>query len=217
MPVSISATSALVLNWTDPKIWQSPLASKYMRDLDLSEGQSLLERFSAEENLMHTQTVSCRKFFVRKTVCDFLERMRHEGKSGQVLILAAGLAPMSVEIASLFPESAVFDVDLHNMCEKQELLGGHEPFDDFVGAARIKHLHAARAGGLGVRLGLRPAVEHRDHAGRAGVLQALQQLEELFPGRLGVAPLQPGEVRPGENGVVGVDQKEGFGHGAGFD
>ena len=127
MAVSISATSALVLNWSDSKIWQSPLTAEYMRDLNLGEGQSLLERFSAEENLMHTQTVSCRKFFVRKTVCDFLERLQREGRSGQVVILAAGLAPMSVEIASLFPSSAVFDVDLHNMGEKQELLGGRVP------------------------------------------------------------------------------------------
>ena len=124
MSVSISATSALVLNWTDGKIWKSALAAEYMRELDLSEGQSLLERFSDEENLMHTQTVSCRKFFVRRTVCEFLERLQREGKSGQVVILAAGLAPLSAEIASLFPESAVFDVDLHNMREKQELLGG---------------------------------------------------------------------------------------------
>ena len=123
MPVSISATSALVLNWTDRNVWQSPLAAEYLRDLDLSEGQSLLERFSAEENLMHTQTVSCRKYFTRKTVCDFLERLQREGQNGQVVILAAGLAPLSLEIASLFPESAVFDVDLHNMREKQELLG----------------------------------------------------------------------------------------------
>ena len=87
----------------------------------------MLERFSEEENFMHTQTVSCRKFFVKKTVCDFLERLQHEGRSGQVVILAAGLAPMSVEIASLFPESTVFDVDLHNMREKQVLLGGRVP------------------------------------------------------------------------------------------
>jgi O-methyltransferase involved in polyketide biosynthesis len=72
---------------------------------------------------MHTQTVSCRKFFVRRTVHEFLERLQREGKSGQVVILAAGLAPLSAEIASLFPLCAVFDVDLHNMREKQELLG----------------------------------------------------------------------------------------------
>lgn len=127
MPVSISATSALVLNWTDPKIWQSPMSAEYMRDLDLGEGQSLLARFSEEENFMHTQTVSCRKFFVRKTVCEFLERLQREGRSGQVVILAAGLAPLSVEIASLFPSSAVFDVDLHNMSEKRKLLGDRLP------------------------------------------------------------------------------------------
>lgn len=113
------------MNWTDPGIWRSPLAAEYMRDLDLSEGESLLARFSKEENFMHTQAVSCRKFFVRKTICDFLERLQREGRNGQVLILAAGLAPMSVEIASLFPASAVFDVDLHNMGEKRKLLGDH--------------------------------------------------------------------------------------------
>jgi O-methyltransferase involved in polyketide biosynthesis len=148
MAVSISATSALVLNWSDEKLWHSPLALEYMRDLDLSEGHSLLERFSAEENLMHTQTVSCRKFFVRKTVCDFLERLQREGRSGQVVILAAGLAPMSVEIASLFPESAVFDVDLHNMREKQELLGGRVPNIAFCECdiTDIEKLDAALAG-----------------------------------------------------------------------
>ena len=49
MSVSISATSALVLNWTDDKIWKSALAAEYMRELDLSEGQSLLERFSSRD------------------------------------------------------------------------------------------------------------------------------------------------------------------------
>jgi O-methyltransferase involved in polyketide biosynthesis len=148
MSVSISATSALVLNWTDDKIWRSPLTTEYLCGLDLSEGQSLLERFSEEENLMHTQTVSCRKFFVRKMVCDFLERLQREGRSGQVVILAAGLAPMSVEIAGLFPASAVFDVDLHNMREKQELLGGRAPNIAFCECdiTDIEKLDAALAG-----------------------------------------------------------------------
>jgi O-methyltransferase involved in polyketide biosynthesis len=148
MAVCISATSALVLNWTDPKIWQSPLTAEYMRDLDLGEGQSLLARFSEKENLMHTQTVSCRKFFVKKTVCDFLERLQREGRSGQVVILAAGLAPMSVEIANLFPSSAVFDVDLHNMREKKKLLDGRVPNVSFCecDVTDTEKLDAALAG-----------------------------------------------------------------------
>jgi len=120
-----------------------------MRNLDLSEGQSLLERFSEEENLMHTQTVSSRKFFVRKTVCGFLERVQREGRSGQVVILAAGLAPMSVEIASLFPASAVFDVDMYNMREKQQLLGDRLPNIAFseCDIADIEKLDSVLAGG----------------------------------------------------------------------
>lgn len=37
MAASISATSALVLNWTDPKIWQPPAIAEYMRGMDLSD------------------------------------------------------------------------------------------------------------------------------------------------------------------------------------
>ncbi|MFM8364469.1 MAG: class I SAM-dependent methyltransferase [Verrucomicrobiota bacterium] len=123
MPTNISATSTLVLNWTDAGIWQSRLAADYMRMLDLSEGQPLLDLFSEEENFMHTQTVSGRKFFIKGKVFAFLDELRAQGKDGQVLILAAGLAPLSLEIASRFPSSLVFDVDRSNMREKQKLVG----------------------------------------------------------------------------------------------
>lgn len=127
MNINISATSALVLNWTDRKIWQTHPAAAYMDKLDLSEGQSLLDLFSKDENFMHTQTISCRKFFIRNKVCSFLEELQRQGKRGQVLILAAGLAPMSLEIAARYPSSTVFDVDQYNMPEKQMLIGGQLP------------------------------------------------------------------------------------------
>jgi len=69
---------------------------------------------------MHTQTVSGRKFFVKNKLAAFLS----EEQNGQVLILAAGLAPLSVEIASLFPKCTVFDVDAHNMKEKETAVDG---------------------------------------------------------------------------------------------
>jgi len=201
MPVSISATSALVLNWTDDKIWQSPLTSEYMRDLDLSEGQSLLERFNEEENLMHTQTVSCRKFFVRKKVCDFLERLQREGRSGQVVILAAGLAPMSVEIASLFPSSPVFDVDLHNMREKQELLGGRVPNIAFCECdiTDIEKLDAALAG-AGFRNGeptiavLEGILYYLTPDALRNVLSYLSENQATVVGEFGLEPESVNEV-----------------------
>jgi hypothetical protein len=38
----ISATSALVLNWTANEIWKSRNAWEYFESLDLSEGNTLL-------------------------------------------------------------------------------------------------------------------------------------------------------------------------------
>lgn len=40
--MKISATSALVSNWTDHKLWQSPETLAYCMQLDLSEGEPLL-------------------------------------------------------------------------------------------------------------------------------------------------------------------------------
>jgi O-methyltransferase involved in polyketide biosynthesis len=53
-----------------------------------------------------------------------------------------------LEIASLFPESAVFDVDLHNMPEKQRLVGGRAPNVEFCECdiADIERLDGALAG-----------------------------------------------------------------------
>jgi O-methyltransferase involved in polyketide biosynthesis len=118
----ISATSALVLNWTSKEIWKSKNALAYLEGLDLSEGDKLLERFDSEERFMQTQTVSNRKFFVRKQAMAFLKGCQDQDKTGQVIILAAGIAPLSVEIASFFPDSLVFDVDKYGMDEKEKYL-----------------------------------------------------------------------------------------------
>lgn len=124
MTINISATSALVLNWTDPETWQTHQAADYMRKLDLADGQPLLDLFSEEENFMHTQTISGRKYFMKSKVFAFLDQLQQQGRKGQVLILAAGIAPMSVEVAARFPSSMVFDVDKYNIREKQNLIGG---------------------------------------------------------------------------------------------
>jgi O-methyltransferase involved in polyketide biosynthesis len=118
----ISATSALVLNWTSKDIWKSNNAKAYFETLDLSEGTALLNRYDELERYMHTQTVSNRKYFVRKHILRFLDTCRINNQQGQVVILAAGIAPLSVEIASLVPECVVFDIDKYSMMEKEKHL-----------------------------------------------------------------------------------------------
>lgn len=130
--MKISATSALVLNWTDYKLWQSPKTLAYYRQLDLSEGKQLYNLFSEDENIMHTQAVSGRKYFMKKKVFSFLEDLRKQGQSGQVVILAAGLAPLSIEIASFFPTCRVFDVDQYLMDNKKELVKGDPANIEFI-------------------------------------------------------------------------------------
>ena len=92
--MKISATSTLVLNWTDSNLWQSRETVNYNQKLDLSEGEPLFKLFSEEETFMHTQAISGRKYFMKKRVLGFLEELRNKGESGQVIILAAGLAPL---------------------------------------------------------------------------------------------------------------------------
>lgn len=130
--MKISATSTLVLNWTDSKLWQSRETFNYNQQLDLSEGEPLFKLFSEEDTFMHTQAVSGRKYFMKKSVLNFLEELSNQGESGQVIILAAGLAPLSVEIASLFPTCMVFDADKFLMDEKKELINGKPSNIEFI-------------------------------------------------------------------------------------
>lgn len=130
--MKISATSTLVLNWSDHSLWQSRETLAYNAQLDLSEGEQLFKLFSEEENFMHKQAVSGRKYFMKKKVLSFLQELFKEEKSGQVIILAAGLAPLSIEIASLYPSSRVFDVDKYLMDEKRELINGEPSNIEFI-------------------------------------------------------------------------------------
>lgn len=130
--MKLSATSALVLNWTLPEIWQNQTTHAYLEKLDLSEGNELLELFDPAEHLMHTHAVSNRKYFMLQCAIDFCTHSIQKGRQPQVIILAAGIAPLSVEIASRFPQSIVFDIDKYLMDEKQRLLHHSVPNISFI-------------------------------------------------------------------------------------
>jgi O-methyltransferase involved in polyketide biosynthesis len=130
--MKISATSALVLNWTDTALWQSAEALNYTSQLDLCEGGELFRMFSDEENFMHRQSISGRKYVMKNKVLNFLQEQNGKNKTGQVIVLAAGLAPLSVEIAALFPTSRVFDVDKYLMADKKKLVNGKPSNIEFV-------------------------------------------------------------------------------------
>ena len=128
----ISDTSALVLNWTLKDIWKSENARAYFTGLNLSAADPLFKKFGDEENFIQTHLMSNRKFFVRKCAVEFAQKCEAENETPQIIILAAGIDPLSVEIASLYPNSVVFDVDKYQMTEKQNHLGEECPNIKFI-------------------------------------------------------------------------------------
>ncbi len=120
--LKIADTSALVLNWTSASVWQTEPAKRYSQRLNLSEADRLLALFSTQERLMHTECVTGRKFFIRKCALSFIENNRQEELPAQVIILAAGIAPLSVELAALFPQIKIFDIDRDLMAEKEKMI-----------------------------------------------------------------------------------------------
>jgi O-methyltransferase involved in polyketide biosynthesis len=118
----IADTSALVLNWTSKEVWKSRNARNYFSELDLSAADVLYQLFDEKMDHLQTQLLSNRKYFTRKTAIEFLEQCKNRNEIGQVIILAAGIDPLSVELASFYPESRVFDVDKYSLKEKEKLL-----------------------------------------------------------------------------------------------
>ena len=124
MPLRVSHTSALVLLWAGRSPYKSERALKFLDRVDLSAGKKLWEEFNSVFN-SYDEIILNRKFGVRYFWNNFLQSR----PDSQVILLAAGLDPISLDIADQFPEAKIFEVDLDNMGLKERLvkeLGGPE-------------------------------------------------------------------------------------------
>ena len=130
--MKISSTSALVLNWTDMNLYQGEKVKSFISNLDLSEGDVLMNALDADQHYMHTRAVSARKFYMSTNATLFLEQCEKDNIEGQVLIMAAGISPLSIALAERFPTAAIFDLDLYLMEEKKEILKNEIPNVSFI-------------------------------------------------------------------------------------
>ena len=112
----VSATSALVLLWTDQSIYDSPSAQKFFGKISLDAGEPLRKELEMKD-LHFYEEVTNRKYGVKKLCANFLTKNSH----GQVIFLGSGLDPKSIDIAENFPDSHVFDVDTDNMDVKESI------------------------------------------------------------------------------------------------
>jgi len=106
----VSSTSALILLCTQESIYEGAAAKNFLKKVQLDSGQPLFQRLS--EILPYAdQEVTNRKFAVKKFANNFLA----SHPNSQVIFLAAGLDPKSLDVAEHFPQTSVFDVDMENM------------------------------------------------------------------------------------------------------
>ena len=132
--MKISSTSALVLNWSDPNLYPGEKVNQYIKQLDLSEGDALMKLLDEEQHFMHTQAISARKYFMWTNTCHFLENCRQQNQTGQVIIMGAGISPLSAALAEQYPEAKIFDIDLYSMEEKAACLSATFPQISFIKA-----------------------------------------------------------------------------------
>ena len=112
----ISATSALVLLWTDRSVYQGGMAKRFLDGVDLEAGRPLSDRIHQISNISKIE-VTNRKFAVGKFCDRFLESV----PDAQVVFLASGLDPRSIDVAERHPRCSVYDIDSENMDVKERL------------------------------------------------------------------------------------------------
>lgn len=114
--IHISGTSALVLLWGGKEAYNSKLAQKYLEQIDLSSGHELF--YECNKVWEHyNEIIRNRKF----GVFNLVESILNDNQEYQIIILAAGIAPLSLDIIEKFPNAKVFDIDIENMTKKKKL------------------------------------------------------------------------------------------------
>lgn len=114
---NLSATSSLVLLWAGRESYSHSNTQKYLDHIEKKMDKSLVKEFKSIWPF-YDQVIKNRKYAIKKMAFNFLSK----NDNAQVVILAAGLDPLSIEIASLFPKTKVFDVDMDNMEVKAQIL-----------------------------------------------------------------------------------------------
>ena len=112
----VPATSALVLLFTEPDIYDGTAAKRFLASVDLSAGQGLKDHFVEYWDLCYAELCS-RKVRVKKLCQEYLQAH----PAAQVVSLGGGLDPMTLDLAERFPEAAVFDLDMSQMDLKAEI------------------------------------------------------------------------------------------------
>ena len=116
-PFPVSDTAALVMLWAAEYYGNKPLIGTYLRNLDLSSGKLLLERYNTICS-WYPEVIINRKHFIKTMVEELTES---SGKRTVIANIGAGFSPLALEILPLLGDQVRFiEIDMQNMgCKRQ--------------------------------------------------------------------------------------------------
>jgi O-methyltransferase involved in polyketide biosynthesis len=116
-PYPVSDTAALVMLWASRYYEPKPLTGPYLKKLDLSAGQPLLECYNGICP-WYSEVIENRKHFIKNTV---EELIKADKKPTTIVNLGAGFSPLALELSPLLCERVRFiEIDRNNMSHKHQ-------------------------------------------------------------------------------------------------
>lgn len=116
--MTLSHTSALVLLMLKDKIYQTAPAKDYLAGLDLSVGiplyTSITDFFPDYDEVIQNRKIA---------VLTLIKSLATRGElAPQIILPAIGMDAMGLEIATLYPDTQIYELDQDNMAHKKQLI-----------------------------------------------------------------------------------------------
>ena len=118
----LSSTSSLVLLWAGQECYKSKKAKAFLDQLELEEGKSLYEQCE-KVCPYYDEVIKNRKFGIFNLI---KKSIFTENKMLQIVIAAAGLDALGIEVIEHYPNTMVYELDSKNMEFKSKLYGSIE-------------------------------------------------------------------------------------------
>jgi hypothetical protein len=118
----LSSTSSLVLLWAGQECYKSKKAKAFLDQLELEEGKSLYEQCE-KVCPYYDEVIKNRKFGIFNLI---KESIFTENNMLQIVIAAAGLDALGIEVIEHYPNTMVYELDSKNMEFKSKLYGSIE-------------------------------------------------------------------------------------------
>ena len=114
----VSDTAALVMLWAYEYYQENPLIGSYLRNLDLSAGKDLVDRYN-RICPWYSEVIVNRKHFIRNTVRELIAQ---EPGRATIVNLGAGFSPLALELGDLLsPRCRFIEIDESGMDRKHGL------------------------------------------------------------------------------------------------